>query len=742
MLSFMCRDGNGLLHALHIRASPGAVRHSGASGPQDRPCLLNLQMECCPTMISPPIADRVTHRFTRHGITVEDPYAWLRDPDYPDVRDPGILAYLQAENAYFDARMAPHRALTEELFAEIRSRQPEQDASVPYRKGGYWYQWRFETGAQYRIWLRAPADHTTPPNRDSPLWQVILDEPALAAPHNYFRLGGLAVSPDGRYLAWNADTSGSERFVLHITDLESGQPTIDAIPDTLGSPVWSRDSAHLVYLVVNDQWRPYQARLHRLGRPVAEDRIIYEEPDEAFFVGLDLTSSEGYILISAGDHVTSEVRTLRADAPGGMPRLLSPRRTGHQYSVDHGEGRFYLMSNRDHRNFALFETPEEHPEEPHWQVRVPGSDAQYLRWFMRLRGRLILGESIDGVDQVRVMEDGGADYLVAFPEPTHSIGPGVNAEYRTDRLRLHYQSMVTPETVFDYVFAERRLDTLKVQVIPSGYDAADYTTERLTAPARDGARIPVSIVYRRDLPRDGSAPLYLYAYGAYGMATQPGFSANRLSLLDRGFAVAIAHVRGGDELGYAWYEDGKLDKRTNTFNDFVDVARHLIESGYTCAGRIAIAGGSAGGELMAAVVNQAPELWGAVAAHVPFVDVLNTMLDASLPLTPIEWPEWGNPIEDREAFERILGYSPYDQLQPGAYPPMLVTAGINDPRVTYWEPAKYVAKLRRMKTDTNWLLLKTNMDAGHGGQSGRFDALQELAEEYCFMLVSLGLTNR
>lgn len=689
-------------------------------------------------MIRPPIADRVPHHYTRHGITVEDPYAWLKDPGYPEVTDERVLAYLRAENDYFDACMRPHQPLIEALFEEMKARQPQEDASVPYRKGGYWYQWRFDHGAQYRTWLRAPAtDPGAPPSPADAAWRVILDEPALAAEHNYFVLGGLSVSPDGRYLAWNADTNGSERFLLHVKDLIEDVLIDEPVPDTLGSPVWSSDSGHFFYVAVNPQWRPYQVLLHKLGTPRDDDPVIYEESVDSFFVGIDQTTSDAYVLISSGDHVTSEIRYVPSDDPYAEPRLVAARRTGHEYAMDHGEGWFYVMSNAAHKNFALYRTPEATPEQDHWETLLAGSDEQYLKTFARFRGRLIVGERIDGLEQVRIIEDGGADYLIEFPEPTHTVSLGANPEYDTSALRVHYQSMVTPETEFDFHFAGRRLEALKTQQIPTGYDPAAYVTERLTATARDGARVPVSIVYRKDLPRDGSAPLYLYGYGAYGMATMPGFSTNRLSLLDRGFAYAIAHIRGGDDLGYAWYEDGKLDKRTNTFNDFVDVARFLIDRKYSSAGRVAIAGGSAGGELMGAAVNQAAALWGAVVAHVPFMDVLNTMLDASLPLTPIEWPEWGNPITDKKAFAYILSYSPYDQLTPGAYPPMLVTAGLNDPRVTYWEPAKYVAKLRTLKTDDNWLLLKTNMDAGHRGQSGRFESLQELAEEYAFILVSL-----
>lgn len=697
-------------------------------------------------MTRPPIAARRTHRYTRHGVTVEDPYAWLKDPNYPDVSDPDILAYLNAENAYFDSVMAPYQPLVQSLFEELKEREPQEDSGVPYRRGAWWYQWRFEHGAQYRTWLRAPrattgADADTAPAPDDPGWQVFLDEPSLAEEHNYFVLGGMDLTPDGRYLAWSADTNGSERFTLRITDLETGEILDEPIADTLGSPVWAEDGQHLLYVVVNDRWRPYQVRLHTLSTAGGDDPVLYEEADESFFVSVDKTSSDQFLLIAAGDHVTSEVRYLPAHDPTTPPVLMAPRRAGHEYSVDHGEGRFYILSNRAHKNFELASAGDGDPREAAWETLIEGADDRYLTWFSRFAGRLVVGERIEGLDQVRIIEDGGADYLVTFPEPTHTVSLGVNAEYRQDTLRLHYESLVTPATVFDFRFADRSLETRKTQRIPSGYDAGLYVSERLTAVVRDGTRVPVSLVHRRDLQPGPDTPLYLYGYGAYGMAIPPGFSAHRLSLLDRGFVFAIAHIRGGDDLGYAWYEDGKLDKRTNTFHDFVDVASFLVARGYTGQGRIAIAGGSAGGELMGAAVNLAPELWGAVVAHVPFMDVLNTMQDTTLPLTPIEWPEWGNPIEDPEAFACIQSYSPYDQLREGHYPPMLVTAGLNDPRVTYWEPAKYVAKLRTCKKDGNWLLLKTNMDAGHRGQSGRFEALQELAEEYAFILASMGLAK-
>jgi oligopeptidase B len=674
------------------------------------------------------------HSRVVHGVTLEDPYHWLKDPGYPEVTEEAVLEYLRSENEYFEQAMAPYANLVGALFEEIKGRQPEADESVPYREGGYFYRWRFEAGAQYRIWERAPV---TKPDR----WLLLLDEPALAEERDYFSLGGLSVSRDGRYLAWSADMDGSERFTVSITDLQTGTALDEPIANTLDAPVWAADSSQFFYLELSENWRPFRVRLHRLGTPRADDPIIYEETDESFFVHLEETQSEQFIQITAGDHVTSEVRLIPADTPLEPPRLVAERRAGHEYHLDHREGRFYIRSNDQHKNFRLAVTDESAPEEDNWQTLVEGSDDRYLTGHLCFKHHLILAERIDGLDQVRIIAEPDQpepdEHYVDFPEASYAVGFGSNAEYDPEHLRLGYESMVTPYTVFDYDLSSRTLTARKIQQIPSGYDATEYVTERLMITARDGVSVPVSLVKRADTQPGSTTPLHLYAYGAYGMVIEPGFSASRLSLLDRGFIYAIAHIRGGDDLGYHWYEDGKLDKRTNTFNDFVDVARGLIERGYTSAGNITISGGSAGGELMGAVVNQAPELFGAVAAHVPFVDVLNTMLDDELPLTPIEWPEWGNPIEDPEAFEHIRSYSPYDQLEARDYPPMLVTAGLNDPRVTYWEPAKYVAKLRHLKTDDNLLLLKTNMGAGHRGQSGRYDSLKEVAEEYAFLLQAL-----
>ena len=698
-----------------------------------------------PDAPTPPVAEVRPHSYTMHGHTVHDPYRWLKDDSYPTVDDVDVLAYLKAENAYFEAAMAPRQALVDALFEEIKGRQKPDDASVPVKEGDYYYQSRFEEGGQYRIWSRWRADGHNAGEGPTADAQVILDEPALAAEHDYFRLGALSVSHNGRLLAYSTDTSGGERFTLRVKDLETGEILPDAIGNVQGSPVWASDDSAFFYTLLDEKWRPYQVRLHALGDTSngAEntDKVIYEETDPKFFVGVSLLSSKKYVAIDTSGHTTSEVHLVPAADPHSRPAVVSPRRTDHEYEIDHQGDRFVIKTNDTHKNSRLAIATGDDPSPANWQELVAPSDERYILGFETFADFIAVEERINGVDQIRIMNRDGTSAYVDFPEAAYTVGLGDNAEYATRTVRLEYSSMVTPSTVFDYALDAQTLKTRKVQQIPSGYDPTQYVTERLTAPARDGASVPISIVYRKGFSKDGKAPLYLYGYGAYGSGVMPSFSTTRISLLDRGFAFAIAHIRGGDELGYHWYEAGKLTQRNNTFNDFVDVARYLIDEQYTSPGRIAIAGGSAGGELMGAVVNQAPELWGAVAAHVPFVDVLNTMLDTSLPLTPIEWPEWGNPIEDKAAFELIRSYSPYDQLKAGEYPPMLITAGLNDPRVTYWEPAKYVAKLRTLKADDNPLLLKTNMGAGHGGKSGRYDSLYEVAEEYAFILWALGLED-
>ncbi|MBV9883808.1 MAG: S9 family peptidase [Sphingomonadaceae bacterium] len=677
----------------------------------------------------PPMAQQRPYSYERHGVRVEDPYHWLKDESYPVVDDPDVLAYLRAENEYYEAAMAPHRPLIQQLVAEMRGRIQEDDSSVPVRDGDFLYWWAFSPGAQYRTWYRRPAAGGAP--------QVIFDEVAAAEGKQYFRLGAMEVSPDGRYAATMVDDSGAERFTLRIRELATGRDVETVTQVGIGAPVWTADSRGVVFTEVNENWRSYRARLHRLGEPAASDRTLYEETQNlAFTVDVGRTQDRRYILISTGENSSNEVRFVPADHPEAPPVLIMPRRPLIQYSVDASHGKLWILTNDDHVNFRIAEADPANPGD--WHTIIAGSDTVYLRGITAFRDHLAITERVNGLDQIRLRAYDGSERRIPFAEPAYTVSLGANPEYAPAAYRLSYSSMVTPPTVYDYHPAENRLETLKVQPIPSGYDPGRYVTERIMVPSRDGRQIPVSIVYRRGFQRNGQGRLFLYAYGAYGYATPPSFSTNRLSMLDRGYAFAIAHIRGGDEMGYNWYLQGKLDRRTNTFNDFVDAARGLIAQHYTGAGRIAIQGRSAGGELMGAVVNQAPELWGAVVADVPFVDVVNTMLDESLPLTPGEWNEWGNPITDPAAFRYMLSYSPYDNVTRRAYPPMLISGGLNDPRVTYWEPAKWAARLRAMRTDHNLELLKINMGAGHGGRSGRWTALEETAEEYAFILSQMG----
>ncbi|AHE56321.1 S9 family peptidase [Sphingomonas sanxanigenens] len=681
------------------------------------------------TDAKPPVAAIKPQTNERHGVRWIDDYAWLRDPGYPDVKDEEILAYLKAENDWFEGAMAPHQPLIETLFQEMKGRIKEDDASVPAKDGDYLYWRSFEIGAQYRKWWRRPV--AGGPD------ELMLDETVLAEGKDYFQLGAMDVTADDRLLAFSVDDDGSERYTIRIRDLTTGEMLRDEIEGTLGGIVWAEDNRSLLYGEVNDNWRIDTIKLHRLGTDAADDVVIYEEPDDGFQAGVGMTHSRKWILVATGDNVTSEVRLLPATDPMAEPVLVRARVPGVEYEVEEHDGTLFIRTNDTDTNFRLVTAPVERPGE--WTELIAPSRDFYLTDVSTFADFYVVEGREKGLDQIELRDyAGGPPKRITFPEASYVAGLDENPEYKVDTLRLSYESMVTPDTVVDYDVATAAQTVLKVQEIPSGYDASAYVTERIEIAARDGTMIPVSIVHGRDFKRDGTQPLHLYAYGAYGYAIPPGFSTARLSLVDRGFAYAIAHIRGGDDLGQQWYLDGKLEKRTNTFNDFVDVAKALIERGYTAKGRITASGGSAGGELMGAVVNSDPDLWGAVVAHVPFVDVVNTMLDPDLPLTPGEWPEWGNPIEDADAFALIRSYSPYDNVRAQPYPPMLITGGLNDPRVTYWEPAKWTARLRATKTDDNVLLLKTNMGAGHGGKSGRFDSLRETAEEFAFLLWQSG----
>jgi oligopeptidase B len=679
--------------------------------------------------LKPPVAEKRPHSYTRHGYTIQDPYFWMKDQGYPKVDDADVLAYLKAENAYFEQEMKPHAGLVETLFEEMKGRIQEDESSVPQKDGDYLYWWAFKPGAQYRTWYRKPVKGGTD--------QIIFDEAAEAAGKEYFRLGAMEVSPDGRLAATLVDDDGSERFKLKIRDLATGRDIETVTAVGIGSPVWTSDSKSVVFTEVNENWRSYRARLHRLGQKPSSAVTLYEEKkDKGFSVGIGKSQDESLIFIGTGDNATSEVRFVPANNPRAPLTLIAPRKANRQYSPDAAHGKLWIVTNDDHVNFRLAEADVKKPGV--WKTVLPGSNQVYIRAVTSFRDHLAITERVEGLDQVRLRSYDGKEERVAFPEASYSASLGNNPEFAPAAYRLSYSSMVTPATVYDYHPADKRLQTLKVQQVPSGYDPTQYATERLMLPARDGKLVPVSVVYKKGFEKNGQGKLFLYAYGAYGYAVPPSFATSRLSLLDRGYAFAIAHIRGGDDLGYGWFLDGKLTKRTNTFNDFVDAAKGMVAQGFTKPGNIAIQGGSAGGELMGVVANTDPELWGAVVADVPFVDVLNTMQDESLPLTPGEWPEWGNPIKDKAAFEYIRSYSPYENVKRQAYPPMLITGGLNDPRVTYWEPAKWAAVLRDMKTDSNPLLLKINMGAGHGGKSGRWERLRETAEAYAFVLTHNG----
>jgi oligopeptidase B len=675
------------------------------------------------------VAPQKPHSSTWHGIRLDDPWFWLKDPGYPNVTDPEILGYLEAENRWFETAMAPLDGLKARLFEELKGRVQPDDSSVPVPEGGFEYWWQFEPGDQYRSWMRRP--------RGGGAAELVLSEPALAEGHDYFRLGAQAISPDGRLIAYSTDTDGSERFTIRIRDIASGTDIETLAGASVGALVWSADSRAIAWTEVNENWRRFRARLHLLGG-TGEDAILYEEErDKGFGIGLSRSQDGRWLIITSADHVTSEVRLVPTADPLAEPLLVRERVAGVAYDVDVRGETLFIRTNDTHVNFRVATAQLASPG--NWETLIAGSDRDYITGITAFASYLAIEGRRDGLDRIVLRRDDGSETVVPFDEAAYTASLGSNREPDAPLLRLSYASMVTPATVFDFDVATGRLLTRKVQQIPSGYDPALYESQRLFITARDGVRVPVAIVYRKGMKPDGTGRLHLYGYGAYGIPMLPGFSANRLSLLDRGVAFAIAQIRGGDDLGYQWYLDGKLEKRANTFNDFVDVARGLVAAGWAAPGAISASGGSAGGELMGAVINQAPELFRAVVAHVPFVDVLNTMLDDTLPLTPGEWPEWGNPIASRADFELIRSYSPYDQVRAQAYPPLMVTAGLNDPRVTYWEPAKWVAKLRTLKTDGNPLIFKTNMGAGHGGKSGRFAALEELAEEYAFILGQFGI---
>ncbi len=684
---------------------------------------------------SGPIAAIRPKTYSHHGITREDPYAWLRADNWREVMtDPGVLGddirdYLEAENAHTKAGMAPTEARQQALFAEMKARLKEDDSSVPSPDGAYAYYHRYEIGGQHPVFCRKRLDNDSE--------EVVLDGNREAEGESFFRVIACEHSPDHRYLAYAADRNGSEQYVVNFKDLDSGEKLAGSLGGAQGSLAWANDGSTLFYVTLDAEHRPSKVFRHRLGSDPKEDVLVYAESDPGFFIGLDVSESRRFIVISAHDHTTSEVRVIPADRPEEEPRLIAPRDRGVEYEVsDQGE-RFLILTNADGAiDFKIVEAPLDDPGRAAWRDLVPHRPGRLILSLLTFKNFVVRLEREDGLPRAVITAlDDNSDHAVAFDEAAYSLGLLPGYLYDTASLRFVYSSLTTPSRTYDYDMATRERTLLKEQEVPSGHDPADYVSERFMARGHDGAEIPVSLVRRTSTPTDGSAPVLLYGYGAYGHAIPAGFSTNRFSLIDRGFIYVIAHVRGGTDKGYGWYLDGKLEDKANSFRDFISAGEALVGRGLTQKGRIVAHGGSAGGLLVGASVNMAPDLFGGVIAEVPFVDVLTTMCDTELPLTPPEWPEWGNPIEDPEAYRTIAAYSPYDNVAAKAYPPILATAGLTDPRVTYWEPAKWVAKLRATKTDDNPLYLKTNMSAGHGGAAGRFDKLNEVALAYSFALM-------
>ncbi len=686
------------------------------------------------TLLPPPLAAQKSHVTTWHGTTLEDPFHWLRADNWQEVmRNPSALdaeirAYLEAENAFADAALADTVDLQKVLFEEMKARLKPDDRTVPSPDGPFEYFSSFAAGGQYPRFGRRP--------RGGGDEVILLDGNAEAAGKTYWDLGSASHSPDHRLIAFSTDDKGSELYTLRIRDVETGQNLSDVIEDTRGDVAWANDSRTLYYIRVDANHRPRAVFRHRIGTPADTDECVYEEADESFFLALGRTQSRAFVLINAHDHQTSEFHVLDANDPEARPRVVVARSTGHEYDVEHHGDRFIITTNSDGaEDFRIVEAPVADPAMGNWREIVPHRAGRLIIETVVTKHHITRLEREDSLPRivVRRIAD-GAEHPIAFAEEAFSLGIAGGYEFDTSNLRFTYSSMTTPVETYDYDMATRTRVLRKRQEIPSGHNPDDYVTRRLFAVASDGERVPVSLLYRKSTPLDGSAPLYLYGYGAYGISMPASFSTGRLSLVDRGFIYAIAHVRGGKDKGYRWYKDGKAAKKVNTFTDFIAAGEMLVAEGLTRRGRIVANGGSAGGMLMGAVANMAPDLFLGIIADVPFVDVLNTMLDKDLPLTPPEWPEWGNPIESAEDFRTIRSYSPYDNVTAMAYPHILATGGLTDPRVTYWEPAKWVAKLRRHSTGNNLLLLKINMGAGHGGASGRFERLKETARDFAFAL--------
>ncbi|MGK5680288.1 S9 family peptidase [Actinoplanes sp. URMC 104] len=691
-----------------------------------------------PTPASPPTVRQAPAERTFHGDTVVDEYSWLADKENPET-----IAYLKAENAWTDRATAHLGELRDRVFNEIRSRTQETDLSVPSRKGAYWYYTRTEEGKQYGIHCRVPvrAGETDPPSTtDQPGEEVLLDGNALAEGKEFFALGTFDVSVDGNWLAYSTDFTGDERFTLRVKDLRTGEVLPDEVPDTSYGSAWSADGSALFYITVDEAWRPYRVWRHTIGRPATDDVIVFEEPDERFWVGVGLTRSEKFVVIDASSKVTSEVRVIPAETPAAEPILIAPREQGVEYSIEHHGHRFLVLHNRDAEDFALAYTSADNPGD--WVEMIPHEPGTRLESVDAFARHIVVSQRRAGLTGLRVITDGSTDaYEMEFPEPIYSVGLAGNPEYETATVRISYTSMVTPESVYDVDLTTRSMTLRKRKPVLGGYDPADYEQFREWAQAPDGTQVPISIVARKGTPRDGTAPALLYGYGSYEISVDPYFSVARLSLLDRGVVFAIAHIRGGGEMGRRWYEQGKLLAKRNTFTDFVACAQTLVRKEWTSADRLVARGGSAGGLLMGAVANLAPEAFAAIVAEVPFVDPLTSILDPSLPLTVTEWEEWGNPIESAEVYAYMKAYSPYENVGKLPYPKILAMTSLNDTRVQYHEPAKWIARLRAVAPDGDYLL-KTEMDSGHSGPSGRYDAWKEEAFVLAWVLDVLGLAGR
>ncbi len=675
----------------------------------------------------PPVARVQPKVETIHGVTMVDDYYWLRDRGNPEV-----IKYLEEENAYTEAMMKSTTKLQRDLYQEMVGRIKETDLSVPEKDGDYYYYTRTEKGKEYKIICRKKGNLEA-------VEQVILDENVLAEGHDYLDVGKYTVSPNDKILAYTVDTNGSEQYTVYFKNLQTGQLLPDRIPEVYYSVEWGNDNKTVFYTVLDEAMRPYRVLKHSLGQDHTSDQLLYHETDAAFEVYLSKTKSKKYLLLDISSNTTSEVRYLDADKPSGQFAVIQPRQHKMEYDVYHRGSLFYIRTNEDAPNFKVMTASTKQPDKENWTEFIAHDDSVMISGLHLFKDYLVIYERRFGLKQIRVMDfSSGGSHYVEFPEEVYTYRPGKNADFGSEELRFTYSSPVTPNTVYDYNMKARELTVLKVEEVLGGYDKSRYEVAREWAPASDGTRVPISLVYKKDLVKNGKNPVFLYGYGAYGSSSEPRFRSTVVSLLDRGFVFAVAHVRGGGEMGRYWYDQGMMLSKKNSFTDFTACAEHLIDRKYTSPDYLVASGGSAGGLLMGGVANMRPDLFKVVLASMPFVDLINTMVDASIPLTVIEYEEWGNPNE-KEYFDYMLSYSPYDNVKAQQYPNMLITAGLNDARVQYWEPAKWTAKLRASKTGNNMLLLKTEMGAGHFGSSGRYEWLKDEAFEYAFVLNALGM---